>query len=108
MDKHAKTEQDLSEELLQQITGGCAACDEDKTWKKHWHNETDLSSWLSEAAAAKGDRRTAKQHWENAMDSAGLARLRQTRIDARQGTPGHPPALGESSSSEPPAKRQRL
>ena len=108
MDKHTKTEQDLSEEQLQAITGGCGACEEDKRVKKFWHNETDLSSWLAEAAAAKGDLRTAKGHWEDAMDSAGLARLRQARIDARQGTPGHPPALGESSSSEPPAKRQRL
>jgi hypothetical protein len=108
MDKHAKTEQDLSEELLQQITGGCAACDEDKTWKKHWEDQTDRSSWLAEAAAAKGDLRTAKGLWEDAMDSAGLARLRQANIDARRGTPGHPPVLGESSSSESPAKRPRL
>ena len=106
--RRSEVDQELSEELLQQITGGCAACDEDKTWKKHWEDQTDRSSWLAEAAAAKGDLRTAKGLWEDAMDSAGLARLRQANIDARRGTPGHPPAPGESSISEPLAKRQRL
>ena len=108
MDEHAKTEQQLSEEQLQQITGGCAACDEDKTWKKYWEDQTDRSSWLAEAEAAKGNLRKAKGHWEDAMDSTGLTRLRQANIDARRGTPGHPPVPGESSSSEPPNKRSRL
>jgi hypothetical protein len=108
MDERAKTELHLSEEQLQQITGGCGACEEDKRVKRYWEYEADLSSWLGEGAAAKGDRRTAKVHWEDAMTNSNLARLRQARIDARLGTPGHPPTPGASSSSEPPAKRPRL
>jgi hypothetical protein len=108
MDEHAKTELHLSEEHLQQITGGCGLCDTDKANQKHFKDRAARLHWIATAAAAKGDRRQAKFLGTGSQFASLAASAFQESLDARLGTPGHPLAPGESSSSEPPAKRQRL
>jgi hypothetical protein len=108
MEEYAKTELYLSEEQLQQITGGCGACEKDKRVRNFWDKEADISYWLAEGAAARRDPQTAAMHLKQAKANVALARRRQERIDARQGTPGHLPVPGEPSGLEPPAKRPRL
>ena len=98
MDKHAKTEQDLSEEHLQQITGGCGGCEDDKLLRDWYQNQATKFRWLADGAGEKKDRERSLYFSIEAQQHSARAKQAQVRINARLGTPGHPPALGESSS----------
>jgi hypothetical protein len=107
MDEHAKTELHLSEEQLQQITGGCDACDYNKRLMARHRLSAGRYNMLAEGAYERGDRQQSRTYARLAQITTRLAREHQAELDARQGTPGHPPAPGESPT-EPPLKRQRL
>jgi hypothetical protein len=108
MDEHTIPEQDLSEEQRQAITGGCAQCTGDKAVITRTTEKAQRYSQLA-AIANLLEVHDLKAEFEGeARYQSSLAQNAQRRMDARRGTPGHPPALGESSISKPPAKRQRL
>jgi len=108
MDEHAKTELHLSEEQLQQITGGCDACEYNKRLIAQHRLSAGRYNMLAEGAYERGDRQRSRAYAGLAQTSTRLAREHQAELDGRLGTPGHLPVPGESSSSEPPAKRSRL
>ena len=108
MDEYAMTEQELSEEELQQITGGCGECDHHASQRDKWQDRAANARWLAEGQAARGDRVTARRYARWADFHAGIANQHQGRIDAKRGTAGHPPALGESSNAVPDLNQLRL
>jgi hypothetical protein len=108
MDEKAMTEQDLREEQLQQITGGCGECAYYASQRDHWLDRAADYKWLAEAHAAKGDRDNVQRATRGANVHTGTAKEYQGLIDAKRGTPGHPPALGESSNAVPDLNRLRL
>jgi hypothetical protein len=108
MDEHAKTEQGLSEELLQQITGGCGRCSFDKSQITLFTERANLHLQLSQIAQDMNLHDMAREYSANAHTYSANAQQAQNKLNARQETPTHKPAPGESSSSEPPNKRQRI
>ena len=89
MDEHTMPEQDLSEELLQQVTGGCQGCNNDRVsirYHKVFHN---LHSHLADLAFDNADDAQHEIHTNQIffhMDKEDEAR---SRIDQRRATPGH-------------------
>jgi hypothetical protein len=108
MDKHAKTEQDLREEHLQQITGGCGGCKDDKILRDQFQDEANRFRWLADGAGEKKDRVGSLFFTIEAQQHSERAKQAQARINARRGTAGHPPALGESSNAVPDLNQLRL
>ena len=98
----------LSQEQLDQITGGCGACEADKKRRDRVQNRAVQLSWLAEGDHARGDRIGFKEAMAFSLSNAREAKYYQAMIDARQGTPGHPSALGESSNSAPDMSQLRL
>ena len=94
MDKHAKTEQDLSEEQLQQITGGCGDCENNKRTLNEHQERADLFSWHAEAAQGKGNRQKLEDYVALKQFHSDEAKRFEKQIDTRLGTPGHPPVPG--------------
>jgi hypothetical protein len=105
MDEYAMTEQDLREEQLQQITGGCGACDHHASQRDEWQDLAANAQWLAEGHAARGARVTAQWAAGWADFFTGIAKQHQGKIDDRRGTPGHPP-VGEGSSTAVPDLNQ--
>jgi hypothetical protein len=100
MDKHAMTEQDMSEEQLQQITGGCGACEVDRLRIMHHATFANLNDSYSQIARDFEYQNAAKEYAQQARMHSLTAKLIQERIDAR-----HPAG---SEIAELAAKKQRL
>ena len=94
----------LSEEQLQQITGGCEHCTDDKLAIKVHQQAANLYDWLAQGAYGIGDRERFKDYVGLTQTASTLAREAQAKIDARQGTPGHPLVSGGPSISALPSK----
>jgi hypothetical protein len=108
MDENAMTKQDLSEEDLQQITGACDLCVKGAVLREENLDKAANYKWLAEARAAHGLPSEARRFANNADFYMKLAKINQMSIDERRGTPGHPPALGESSNAVPDLNQPRL
>ena len=100
MDKHAMTEQNMSEEPLQQITGGCGACEADRLRIMHHTTFANLNDSYSQIEHNFENQNAAKEYAQQARMHSLTAKFIQERIDAR-----HPAG---SEIAEPAAKRQRL
>jgi hypothetical protein len=108
MDEYDMTEQDLREEHLQQITGGCIACDWHTQARDAYLGGAANAKWLAEAHVARGLRSRARSAATLANLYTKEAKEQQKYIDAKRGTAGHPPALGESSNAVPDLNQLRL
>jgi hypothetical protein len=108
MDEKAMTEQDLREEQLQQITGGCGECATLATERDIRLDQAADARWLAEGHAARGAHRAAQRAtgWANYFTK--VAKEYQGQIDVKRGTAGHPPAGGGSSNAVPDLNRLRL
>jgi hypothetical protein len=89
MDEHTMPEQDLSEELLQQVTGGCKGCNRD--WVKI--DDHDISykihTSLADLAEANGHEDLQDFHMEKAFFYMEKGDEARSRIAQRKATPGH-------------------
>jgi len=94
----------LSQEQLDQITGGCGACVSDKKDVDSYQERAARYSLVAEGDHARGARLLSKATMEWAQEDAWEAKQAQARIDARQGTPGHPLVSGGPSISALPSK----
>jgi len=91
----------LSEEQLQQITGGCGECEANKQARESSQQNAHRYTWLAQGAYEIGIRERFKFFANRAQTASRDAQYWQARIDAKLGTPGHPPGPGESSNSAP-------
>ena len=89
MDEHVKTEQYLSEEQLQAITGGCQACNRDKVAILNHERSAQLHEQLGQLAEASGQVDKSHFHMEKLFFHGGKALEAKDRIAERAETPGH-------------------
>jgi hypothetical protein len=102
MDEYVKIEQDLSEEHLQQITGGCGECDYHASYRDKMLGWAANARWLAEGHAARGDLRAARSEADFADFYTKMAKIHQRSLENEQRyTPGHP-------NYEPLFKKRRL
>lgn len=89
MDEHVKTEQYLSEEQLQAITGGCQECNRDKVAIWNHERSAQLHEQLGQLAEASGQVDKSHFHMEKLFFHGGKALEAKDRIAEREETPGH-------------------
>jgi hypothetical protein len=113
MDEKAMTEQDLMEEQLQQITGGCGVCDWNRSERDKFLDKAANYRWLAEARAAQGLRADARDAAIEARIATRWAKehhqvLAEIPAIYHRDTAGHPPAGEGSSNAVPDLNRLRL
>jgi hypothetical protein len=102
MDEYDMTEQDLREEHLQQITGGCGECDHHAFRRDNMLDLAANARWQAEGHAARGDLRAARLEADFADFYTKMAKIHQRSLENEQRyNPGHP-------NYEPLFKKRRL
>ncbi len=89
MDENAKTEQDLSEKLLQQITGGCANCLRDIVGVIDRHDQIAANEDLRRLSENTGRPAAAERYRQQNLALPNEAGNLLQRVQVRQSTPGH-------------------
>jgi hypothetical protein len=85
MEKYIKMEQDLNEERLQEITGGCRLCVPDKA-KIAFHQGQAQNLWqLSKTAQQYGWTDASAQLGTLSQNAQGAAKVYDDKIIARHG-----------------------
>jgi hypothetical protein len=102
MDEYSMPEQPLSEELLQQVTGGCKDCNSDKLAIKDYQTGVYRHSWLADLARSNGQYDQYDFHSDKAFLYAVEKMTAQERIAQREATPGH---VILPEPQRPPARR---
>jgi hypothetical protein len=82
-EENAKTELDLSDEILQQITGGCGACKADVDTFRSNYGEARRHAQLSQFAQHFEDHELASEHAQKSHYHWGIAREAVNRLLAR-------------------------
>ncbi len=109
MDEHSMKERELSEEKLQQITGGCGICDWNRSERDKFLDKAANYKWLAEARAAMGLRDHAREAAGEAFTATRWAKEHDKALASiHHDIPGHPPAGGGSSNAMPDLNRLRL
>ena len=102
MDENAETELQLSEEVMQHITGGCKECNKDKNVSMDHSMMYNMHIARAQLARASGQEELFRFHvdkldFHEAKDAEAIERIEQ-----RAATPGH---VNVPMPLRPPGKR---
>jgi hypothetical protein len=89
MDEHTIPELHLSEELLQQITGGCKECNRDLLVGLDHQKCCSLHDSFADLAKSNGQVDQYNFHKEKATFHADTIEKILQKVDQREATPGH-------------------
>jgi hypothetical protein len=90
MDEYTMPEQHLSEELLQQVTGGCKECNKDKIAISHYKTSFGIHEGLARPLLGDHTQNDLLEFHLDKMDfHLDNAKQALQRIEQREATPGH-------------------
>ena len=105
MEEYAKTEQDISEEQLHQITGGCGQCKADLSQAAKHQAYAKTYSQLSDTAGDNGLPSEAVRYHKESIEESGKA---QTLLEGVAGRGVHFGALPLPSKRGPDTQNPAL